>query len=199
MSGGQVSSGRPPVRRGRRVVEVVAILLCFVLIALINAYLRADEPGTRWYVGPPGEPVESPAFDITVTDVVLAERVAQGYTELTSEGVLVVVEWTADVKGARALLAGVELHTASGLTLHPRREFLYSAGPGATDAGFTRHATSVFQVRDGDALGADFVVHFDRGFAYTYAGAVRVRDVVDGATPVVGGVEVEAGRLEVTP
>lgn len=200
--GGQGPPGGSAVGKGmraRRALEVLAILACFLLIAGINAYLRDDAPGIRWYSGAAGQTVESPVFDITVTSVALADSVSHSSGELASPGVLVVVEWQADVKERRALLGTIELHTASELTLVPRGEFRYSAGPAATDPGFTQHATSVFQVDPADAIGADFVVRHDRGFAYTYGGAVRVQGVVDDSTPRFASVEITDHWVEVTP
>lgn len=193
----------PPVRRPgtarRRGLEILAIALCFVLIAVINAYLRDDAPGIRWYKGTAGETISSPSHDLTVTRVTLADAAAYGYSEVSTPGVLVVVEWQAAVKNQRSLLSGVELHTEGGLTVLPRDEFLYNAGPAATDPGFTQHATSVFQVPAEDALGADFVLHSDRGLTYTYAAAIRVTDVVTAATDHVPFVELTDSYEEVTP
>ncbi|MDO5494466.1 MAG: hypothetical protein Q4G64_01970, partial [bacterium] len=187
------------VTAGRRALEILVILVCCLLLAMVNAYTRDRAPGVHWYSGPPGRAVETPPFDITVTDVRLADRVTQDTIEFGTSEVLVVVEWTAEVRGGRALLAGIELHTAGGTTVLPRAEFLYSAGPAVTEAGFTRHATSVFQVEEDAAVGSDFVVHFNRGFTYTYTGAVRVVGVVGEDTPHMAIAEIADPRLEVTP
>lgn len=182
----------------RRLAEALAILLCFVVIAVANAHQREDAPGVRWITGAPGQTINSRPFDLTVTSVTLTNTASYSSTELTSEGTLIVVEWSASVWHTRSLLSEITLHTESGRILDPRGEFLYTAGPAATDPGFTMHATSVFQVEDGDTVGADFVLGFDRGFAYTYTGALRVENIVDSATPRVGSVELRESVQEVT-
>lgn len=165
--------------RRKRLSETLAVVLCFVLIAAINASGRNPEPGIRWYTGRVGQVVASPYLEVTVHSVTLAEEVNYLTNSMTTEGTLVVIEFSVAAKKEKTLLSEIWLETGTGLVLEPRGEFKYSAGFALTEAGFTRTANSVFQLPPGALPSADLVIHADRLTIYTYSWSIRIHDVIN--------------------
>ncbi len=182
----------------QRLRGLLALALCLLVVAVINAVSRDDEPGSRWYTGPVGTVVTSPAFDVIVHQVDLAQTVADGHSELTTPGVFVVVHWSVSAKQERALLSDVELHTQTGLAVTQRSEMTVYSGIRMTEAGFTSHGASVFEVHAEDLPGAVMRVAVNRGFFYTFGGGVEIRDLVAPNAEVRQNVSLPDAMTEVT-
>lgn len=182
----------------RRVGNVVVVVICLIAVIVINAVSRDEAPGERWYRGRLGEWVTSPRFDVRVDAVELATQVSDGPMTLDTQGVFVVVHWSAAVKGRTAYFGKVHLLTGGGLTVAQRGEFKFNAGVGATDAGFTTHGASVFEVQPEQVHDLALRVDHDRGVFFSFSGGVEVSLPADGQTPVAEIVTLPAPSSEVT-
>lgn len=168
--------------KARRLLEALAVLVCLGLVALINVQTREPAPGIRWYTGGLGEQVSTPFFGLTVDSVQIAQRVEYSATAMDAQGVLVVVEWSIEGTDRPGTASVIELHTANGLQIADRGNFSLAMQNSITP-GFTAHSTSVFHVPQGEEVGADFIVHANRGTMYTFGASVRIDDIVDADTP----------------
>ncbi len=183
----------------RRLLDLVGLLVCLLLVALINATVRGSSPGVRWYTGTLASgAVHSPDLDVQVTGVEIARTVEGASTSLFSSGVLVVVHWTATVHRESARFSRVELHTHDGLELSQRGEFYTESMP-VTPAGFTSTGSSVFELRPYSLASADFVVNGDRGLFYTYGYAIRVESVLPADPQILDFVTLPQAQSMVTP
>lgn len=182
----------------RRLLNIGTLVLCLVALIVINAVSRDDSPGERWYRGTVGQWVTSPQVDVRVDAIELAREVSAGSTTRQTPGVFVVVHWSAAAKGETAYLSKVYLLTGGGLQVAQRDEFLYVAGISATDAGFTSHGASVFEIQPDQLTDLRLRVDHNRGVFYTYSGGVEVQLPADQQTPIVELAALPAPQTEVT-
>lgn len=185
------------MRRRTRPRDWLALAICLLLVALINASARGDD-AQRWYTGTLLRPASSPNLDVAVTDVELSRAAEGPYSTLETTGVFVIVHWSVAVKKERAYLSTIQLHTNDGLQITQRDEFKTFAAPPIITPGFTGHGTSVFEVPAESAAGADLVIAGDKGMFFVYGYSIRIADVVDASAATSELVTVQAYQTEVT-
>lgn len=182
----------------RRVSEVLAFVVCIVLVGVVGMVTRAEGTVTRWYDGDVGEVVVSPDMDIQVRDVKVARAVVVDEEEFTTPGVYVVVEWSVAAKRQAASFSKVQLVTADGTSYGQREEFLSDAGIRRTSPGFTATGTSVFQLMPEQLDGVELRIERSQGLLYTHGAGVRVRGLIASDAMVRDVVTLQEQTVEVT-
>lgn len=181
----------------RRLSNALAIVLCIVLIAFINASTR-DTERYRWYEGRMGQQVATPLGDFIVEDSILARTVVMESTSLTSDDhVFLVVKWRVKVNGKRLMLAygDVTVATPDGHHIRQREDFAPANLPNA-EPGFTTWGAAVFEIPEDQAEGATLEVRGSMGLFTSYSTGLRISGIVTDETRRVEGVELTRGSVE---
>lgn len=182
-----------------RVSDLVTLVVCLLVLALLNAATRDGFPDTRWYIGKAGQQITSPMLDVTAATAQLAHTVTDRTTSMTSTtGVLVVVEWSAAVKRTDAYLGSVDLVTVDGIRYRHRGQFATS-GLANSGIGFTSHGSSVFEMHPEQLPGAWLEIIDDVSSRTHFTGSIRVTDIIDPRAPVLPTVALPEPYAEVTP
>lgn len=185
--------------RSRTAPNVVAFIICLVVVGLIGMATRSGGTVTRWYTGGPDAAViSSPDFDVRVRDVQVAHSVVFEDETSTTEGVFVVVEWEAAIKRQSANFRPVRLVARDGTAFDHRDEFLAWTGLPRATPGFTAIGTSVFQVWPDQLDGAAMTIERSQGVLFTHGAGVRIDDIVPDDVVVRDSVTLRAASVEVT-
>lgn len=155
---------------------LLALLACLALVVALT--VATPDPATDYRrrfddvgVGDWGQ-LQHAA--VRVTSVRLTRSVAKAYGDpLVSDATFVVVDLQARVTQAQVYFTAVTLTTRDGRAYTPRQD-TSGAGLTATQPGFTRTATEVFEVPDTRVPGAQLQVDPDAAAFDVYAEAVRV-------------------------
>lgn len=177
--------------------SVASVVVCLGLLGAINWTLPPTGVWTSEVHGPVGQPVVGAKYDVTVHGVVLADQVSAGINQVSTEAVLLAVDWQAAVKTQKVSFHAVLLRTADGLEYEPLYEFA-NFGPPIAEPGFTARGVSVFELPADLVAGADLVIGPEQGVIKSYGQAVVVDDLVDDETTHAAAITLNPASVEPT-
>jgi hypothetical protein len=179
---------RPPATAWSR-AGLLALLGCLALVVAITVATPdpAEDYRRRWDEVGIGDWGRIENATIRVTQVRLSRSLTEKYGDpLVSDVTFVVVDVEARVTRAHVFFSAVTLLTPDGRQYEPLQDTI-GAGLAATDPGFTRRATEVFEVPDARVRGSVLQVDPDKAAFDVYSRAVHVDLDLDLATPRLPG------------
>ncbi|WP_375425202.1 hypothetical protein [uncultured Friedmanniella sp.] len=181
---------------------LLALVGCLVLVVALT--VATPDPAMdyrrRWDDVGVGEWGRLENATVRVTSVRLTGSVVKSYGDpLVSDATFVVVAVEARVTRAHVFFSDVTLSTRDGRQYEARQDTI-SSELSATDPGFTRVATEVFEVPDDRVAGAVLQVDHDAAAFDVYSRAVRVDLGLGPDTPrLPGPLKVTDATVRVTP
>lgn len=178
----------------------LVLWVCLVLVVVITALTPdpAEDVRRRWNDVTLGQWGQMDQTGARVTRVQLTRSTVNSYDRtIVSAVTFVVLDYEVRVSRKQMSFSAVTLATADGRQYTPRAEF---PGLGATQPGFTRRGSLVFEVPDERVAGSRLVIDRDKAGFDVYSAGIRIdldlrrkTAVGDGPIPVVESV------VEVTP